>query len=81
MIVIFFPNSVKAKSAWDEVCAQKFTIWARSLNLNPIENILHIARQRLRQDALDQQIARKDFAVFSARVKTTLEKLPIEFCF
>ena len=34
-------NSVKARSAWDEVGARKFTIPARSPDLNPIENIFH----------------------------------------
>ena len=71
-------NSVKARSAWDEVGARKFTIPARSPDLNPIENIFHIVKRRLRQDALDQQITRGDFAAFSARVKTTLETIPID---
>ena len=46
--------------------------------LNPIENIFHIVKWRLHQDALDQQITRKDFATFSARVRTTLESIPID---
>ena len=71
-------NSVKARSAWDEVGARKFTIPARSPDLNPIENIFHIVKRRLRQDALDQQITQEDFAAFSARVKTTLETIPID---
>ena len=50
---------MKARSAWDEVGARKFTIPARSLDLNPIENIFHIAKRRLRQDALDRQITQK----------------------
>ena len=66
--------SVKARSAWDEVGARKFTIPARSPDLNPIKNIFHIVKRRLCQDALDQQITREDFAAFSARVKTTLER-------
>ena len=58
-------NNVKARSAWDDVDPQKFTILARCTDLNPIENIFHIAKRRLRQDALDQQITRQDVAVFS----------------
>ena len=69
---------MKAYSAWDEVGARKFTIPARSPDLNPIENIFHIVKRRLRQDALDQQITQEDFAAFSARVKTTLETIPID---
>ena len=71
-------NSVKARSAWDEVAARKFTILARSLDLNPIENIFHIVKWRLRQDALDQQITQEDFGAFSSRVKTTLETITID---
>ena len=71
-------NSVKARSTWDEVGARKFTIPARSPNLNPIENIFHIVKRRLRQDTLDQQITREDFPAFSARVKTTLKSIPID---
>ena len=70
-------NSVKARSAWDKVGARKFTIPERIPDLNPIENIFHIVKRRFRQDALDQQITREGFAAFSARVKTTLETIPI----
>ena len=49
-------NIVKARSAWDEVDARKFTIPAKSPDLNPIGNILHVVKPKLRQDALDQQI-------------------------
>ena len=49
-------NSVKARSAWDGDGARKFAIPARSPDLNPIENIFHIVKKRLHQDALDQQI-------------------------
>ena len=71
-------NSVKARSAWNEVGARKFTIPARSPDLNPIENIFHLVKRRFCQDALDQQITREDFVAFSARVKTTLETIPID---
>ena len=70
-------NSVKSRSAWDEVETQKFTIPARTPDLNPIENI-NFANQRRRQDTFDQQITREDFAVFPARVMTTLELIPTD---
>ena len=41
-------NSGKARSAWGDVCARKFTIPARSPELNPIENIFHNVKRRLR---------------------------------
>ena len=71
-------NGVKARSAWVEVGTRKFTIAARSPDLIPNENIFHTVKQRLRQDALDQKVTQEDFAVFSARVKTTLESIPID---
>ena len=37
-----------------------------------------IVKQRLCQDALDHQKTRENFAVFSTRVKTTLETIPID---
>ena len=49
-------NSVKVRFAWDEVATWKFTIPARSPDLNPIQNIFHIANWRLNEDALDRQI-------------------------
>ena len=70
-------NSVKSRSARDEVDTQKFTIPARTPYLNPIENI-HFGNQRRRQDTFDQQITREDFAVFPARVMTTLELIPTD---
>ena len=41
-------NIVKARSAWNEFGARKFTIPARSSDLNLIKNIFCIVKQRLR---------------------------------
>lgn len=43
-----------------------------------IENIFHTVKQRVHQDASDRQITQKDFGVFSARLKTTLESIRID---
>lgn len=56
-----------ARSASYEVASRKFNIYARSSDLNPIKIIYHIAKQRLSQEALDQQINQEDFAAFFAR--------------
>ena len=69
---------MEVRSAWDEVSVREFTIPARSPDLNPIENIFHIVKQSFRQDALDQQMIQEDFTAFLARVKTTLESIPID---
>ena len=67
-------NSCKAGSAWDEIEARKISIPARIPDLKPIENIFHIVKKKLHQDALEMKIVRKDFEEFSARVKKILEK-------
>ena len=71
-------NSCKARSAWDQIGARKFSIPARSPDLNPIENIFHIVKKKLHQDALEMKIEREDFDEFSARVKRTLESVPVD---
>ena len=68
-------NSCKARSAWDKIRARKFSIPARSPDLNPIKNIFHILKKKLHKAALEMKVERKDFQEFSARVKTTLESV------
>ena len=70
-------NNCKVRSGWDKRRAQKFSILARSPDLNPIEDIFHIVKNKLCQDFLEMKIEREDFEEFSARVKTTLENVPV----
>ena len=62
---------------WDKIGARKFSIPARSPDLNRIENIFHIVKKKLHQDALEMKIEREDFDEFSARIKRTLESVPV----
>ena len=71
-------NSCKGRSAWDKIGARKISIPARSPDLNPIENIFHIVKKKLHQDALEMKIEPADFEEFSARVKRTLESVPVD---
>ena len=71
-------NSCKARSAWDEIGARKFSIPAPSPDLSPIENIFHILKKKLQQVALEMKIEREDFEEFSARVKKTLGSVPVD---
>ena len=59
-------NSCKARSAWDKIGARKFFIPARSPHFNPIENIFHILKKKLHEDALEMKTERKNFEEFSA---------------
>ena len=45
--------------------------------MNPIENLFHSMREKLRQQALQQNITHKTFPEFSDRVTTTLNNLSI----
>ena len=42
------------------------------------ENIFHIVRKKLHQDALEMKIEREDFEEFLARVKRRLESVPVD---
>lgn len=71
-------NSAKAKRAMDEVGCKLFSIPPRSPDVNPIENLFHLVRKQLSNDALSKNITKENFKQFSARVKTTLENFSVE---
>ena len=58
-------------NVWDKVGAGKLAIPARSLSLNPTENIFHIVKRKSLHDALELAITREDFESFSTQVKRT----------
>ena len=59
-------NSCKARSVWDKLAARRFSIQARSLDLNPIKNIFHVVKKKLHQDTFEMKIEYEDFEEFSA---------------
>ena len=63
--------------ALSDVEGQKFSIPPRSPDLNPIENIFHIAKCKLKNDALCQKITKETWQQFVKRVETTLHSIPI----
>ena len=65
-------NSRIAKLAMSAVGARKFTIPARSPDLNPIENVFHNVKRQLQDDALSKQITKETYSQFCTRVKATL---------
>ena len=65
-------NSRKAMTAIYEVHARKFSIPARSPDLNPIENIFNNVKNMLYEQALERYITRENFIDFSERVRNTL---------
>ena len=53
------------------VHCELFCIPARSPDLNPIENMFHIAKKELEQQVIDSQIVRETWQEFKSRVKKT----------
>jgi len=69
-------NSAKAKTAMGRVNAQLLAIPPRSPDLNPIENLFKLVRDRLRRDALEIKISHEKYHEFSYRVIQTFKSVP-----
>ena len=67
-------NSVKAKEALNNIVAEVVKSLARSPELNPIENVFHNVKRKLRQDALDNRIVNEDVIAFKHRLVHTMSK-------
>lgn len=67
-----------AKDAWERLGCKMFSIPARSPDLNPIENIFHLVRQQLKNDALEKGITRESYDTFIKRVAKTISEFPVE---
>ena len=70
--------SHRAETAMHEVGCSMFAIPARSPDLNPIENIFHLARKKIHQEALDKEITKESFEEFSRRVRNTFKNFPVD---
>ena len=62
-----------------KVGAKKFSIPARSPNMNPIENVFNYVRTKLHEESLSRNITFENFEEYSARVKKTLLAVPVEY--
>ena len=71
-------NSRLARDAMDKVKASQFSIPARSPDLNPIENIFHIAKRRMKREAIENKITHESYAEFLQRIEQTLKSIPVE---
>ena len=65
-------NSSVARAAWSSMGAELFRIPARSPDVNPIEDLFKIVKNRLQKDALKKNITRESFEEFSKRVRQTI---------
>lgn len=71
-------NSAAARKEMKKLGVQVHSIPPRSPDINPIENVFHLLDKKLRHDAVEQNITHESFKEFSARVKSTVENIPIE---
>ena len=62
-----------------KVGAKKFSIPARSPDMNPIENVFNYVRTKLHEESLNRNITFENFEEHSAHVKKTLLSLPVEY--
>ena len=70
-------NSKVAKVALEGIECSVHRIPARSPDLNPIENVFHIVKQRLDIEALDLHIERESFEQFQQRVFRCMDNLDV----
>ena len=68
-------NSGAACQAMEEVEAERHKIPPRSPDLNPIENIFHVLRNLLDDEAESCNITHETFDQFKGRVLRTLERI------
>ena len=54
-----------------------FEIPPRSPDINPIENMFHLLRCQLTEDALQYNITKKTYEQFPNRVKHTIQDFPV----
>ena len=72
-------RSVAARKAIEKECCELFCIPARSPDLNPIENMFHIAKKGLERQVIDSQIVRETWQEFKSRVIKTLHNILVDY--
>ena len=71
-------NSVAARKEMKKLGVEVHSIPPRSPDINPIENVFHLLDRKLRSEAIEQNITNESYKEFSARVKSTIENIPVE---
>ena len=72
-------RSVAARKAIEKECCELVCIPARSLDLNSIENMFHMAKKELERQVIDSQIVRETLQEFKSRVIKTLHNIPVDY--
>ena len=66
-------NSAVARMAMKSIRAKLLSIPSHSPDINPIENLFHLIKRQLNNDAIVQNIRKETFEEFAARVKQRKE--------
>ena len=72
-------NCADARAAMSRKKCELLKIPPRSPDLNPIENLFNSTSQRLKRDAISQNIAKESFHEFQQRVVNTMKSIPVEY--
>ena len=62
-------NSAAAKMLMKSICAKLLSIPPCSPDINPIENVFHLIKRQLNNEAIAWNITKETFEEFAARVK------------
>ena len=57
---------------------EMFGIPPRSSDFNPVENVFHLLRKKLHEDAREHEIKQEAYKEFSNRAKSTIENFPVD---
>ena len=76
---IFHITSKAAKKAINKAGATLFAIPPRSPDLNPIENLFHIVKKQLTNQAIVEGIYQETWSEFQARVRKTTLEIPATY--
>ena len=71
-------NSEVAKSAMSRANSTLLKLPPRSPDLHPIENLFHIASNKLKEQAVSQNITKESFEQFKQRAVNTMYSIRIE---
>eukprot|EP00794_Sanderia_malayensis_P002081 gene2081-2359_t len=71
-------NAALCRKTWESKNYRLVKIPVRSPDLNVIENLFHLIRKKLRDDAKDQNITKESYNEFISRVDKTITDFPVE---
>ena len=71
-------NSKAEQESMASVNCEMFGIPPHSSDFNPVENVFHLLRKKLHEDAREHEIKQETYKEFSNRAKSTIENFPVD---